>query len=384
MATSLTHISRLLPFRTIASSHAGRLSWGSVSLALLMAVPTQVAEARSPGVQFDVVSISAARPVEADENSPAVAAGSTEGQRVAIDLQLSALITSPTAPRIDQMLIEVDVLDAGVLVDDFSPRTQLASPLSGDIAVERTEEANKRLGFNVTGHYSEFLHGDIGGDLGEKQTENRKFQRVAPMEVVAASGTTNRGRGVFFKLRATPTQVLEGDKPFSIVLRIPATWRGGMLRVRATAQVVRRGLPGMGADPVTVGDDEFLVATFLAGDMEARRAAMDVAAAERQLRLVARDQDRAIRQRSTANVFHQVATALDLTPPRIAADWMQRTLFETVDPHHDAEIRRLPVDVRVAVLDYQEAKRTLRSLAASQSELVATRDATPPLAASAE
>lgn len=383
MATSLTHASRLLSVWHKALLGAGHRHWSGIALGLAMTVPAPIAEARSPGVQFDVAPIVAARPVESGEDSISVAAASLAGDRVTIDLQLSALVTSPTAPPIDQMLIEVDVLDAGVLVDDFSPRTQLASPLTGDIAVEHTEEANKRLGFNVTGRYSEFLHGDVGGDFGEKQIESRKFQRVAPVEVVAASGTINRGRGVFFKLRATPSQVLEGDKSFSMVLRIPATWRGGTLRVRATAQVVRRGLPGMGAETITVGDDQFLVTTFLAGDMEARRAAMDVAAAERQLRVVARDQDRAIRQRSTPNLIHQVATALDLTPPRIAADWMQRAVFGSLDPHHDAEIRRLPVDVRVAVLDYQEAQRNLRALAASEAELVATRDA-PPLAASAE
>lgn len=383
MAISLTHVSRLLLVWKTGLPHSGHLRWSGIAAGLLIGVSAPLAAARSPGVQFDVVPIAAARPVVSEEAPAAIDGISLVENRVAIELQLSALVTSPTAPQIDQMLVEVDVLDAGVLVADFSPRTQLASPLSGDIAVERTEEANKRVGFNVTGRYSEFLHGDIGGDVGEKQIESHKFQRVAPLEVVAASGTTNRGRGVFFKLRATPTQVLEGDKSFSVVLRIPAHWRGGTLRVRATAQVIRRGLPGMGAEPVVVGDDQFLVTTFLEGDTEARRAAMDVAIAERQLRAVALDQDRAIRQRSTPNLIHQVATALDLTPPRIAADWMQRTLFGSIDPHHDTEIRRLPVDVRIAVLDYQEAQRSFRSLAADEAALVATRNA-EPVAAGAE
>lgn len=406
--------SDLINFRSFSVPVAARVSLSLLITCASFGGLADVAAAGSPTVQFDVPPVLVARPAQhpldlraatppAASGTPATAADATPASattvsattvstaaaasaefaaeplsilesRVAVDLQLSTLITSPTAPPIDQMLIEVDLLDPGVWVDDFSPRTQLASRFAGDIAVEQSEEDNSRLGFNLTGEYSDFLHGDLGGEVREKQAELRKFQEVAPLEIVAASGTINRGKGVFFKLRSTPTHVLEGDKPFSLVLRVPVAWRGGLLRVRATAQVVRRGLPGMPRETTTVGDEQFLVAVHLAGDLDARQAAMQVVAAERQLRIVAYNQQHAIRERSTPNFFHQVATALDLAAPRIASDWMQRTVFGSVDAHHDAEVRRLPVDVRVAVLEYQDAKQAFRNLATSESTLVSTRD----------
>jgi hypothetical protein len=315
-------------------------------------------------VHFDTPSIVAVHPVAQPSQLPDVSHASI---RWCIPIELSSFIASPNAPRIDQMIVEVELLDANIVVDDYMPRTSLASPMSSDISVERSKEANNRMGFTAVGNYGPTLRGDLGGDLSSKELNSYKFQQVAPMEIVSAAGTLHRSRGVYFKLKSTATQVLEGDKAFQIIVRSDARWRGGLLKIRARAQAARRGFPGMPNEDVLLGDQQFLVAVYGANDKEAYRLASNLVAAEEALRASAERYRDVIRKRTGRNVFQQVAAKLDLTPELIPVDWMQIALFDSVDPHADPSIRRLPVDVRVALLDFQEARETFITQAVTKS-----------------
>ena len=313
-------------------------------------------DGQSSLVRFDTSAIAAAHPV----SEPYDLEADLGVTRWCIPIELSAFVASPNAPAIEQIIFEIELLNAGLSIDDYCPRTQLASPLATDISIEHTTEDSKHVGVKAAGNYGLSVRGDMGGDVGQKKVESRKFQRVAPMEIVAASGTLQRGTAVFFKLRRTPTQVLEGDKAFKIFVRSPATWRGGLIEIRATAQATRRGFPGLPNEAVSLGQQRFLVAVYQAGDAEAYQFANRLVTAESELRASAAKYQEVIRRRSEKNVFQQVAAKLDLSPTPIPSDWLQQTIFGVVDPHADPAIRRLPVNVRVALLDYQEARDVFR------------------------
>ena len=364
------------------------------SLPLLLVAVTGFG--KQPDVRFDTAASVAAYPMpmssevavsavaETSESAGAqsdwlIPASSRTGQddrrQWLLTLELSTLVSSPTAPRIDQLLIEVDLLEEDLVVADYRPRTQTASPIVGPITVEQCDEKNQHVGFNAAGSFPPVNKADAGADWGTKKSELKKYQQVAPLEVVAAAGTTSRRRGAFFKLRATPLQVLEGDKQFQLVVSAPPQWRGGLIQVKVQAQSIRAGLPGFAAETVDRAADQFLVAVHRVEDEQVRMLARQFAGTLERLRDTARASSSDIKRRALPTVLHQVAAKLDLADPKIPADWMQRTLFDQVDAHGDPQLRRLPVDVRVAILDFQAARTAfLEKTTELDYKLVSTED----------
>lgn len=313
----------------------------------------QPATADEAVIRFDVPAMVAATAVE----DAATTTDDPNGAKLwSIPLELSTLVVSANAPKIDQILLEIDLQDPTLLVADFNPRTVTASPYASDIAVEQCDESTGHLGVNATGSYPSVGKADIGGDLSKKQSELKRYSRIAPVEIVAASGTTGRRHGVFFKLRSTATQVLEGDKAVEVVIAGPANWRQGLLRVRVRAQAANRSLPGISPGSVTLADQTFLVAAFRADDFGAEQSARDFVSSLQQLQRTAREMNDEIRKRSAPTVFHQVVNKLELAQPRIPTNWLSQVVFGNADLTADKQLRRLPVDVRIAVLDFQDAK----------------------------
>lgn len=303
-------------------------------------------------IRFDLAPLSVVEPC-----APSESALPLPGQRlVRIPLRISALVDSPRPPRIDQVMVQIFSTDPSASVVDYAPRTALASPYEGNLEVSKTEERSKHLGFALNGDYGHMVEGNIVGDSGKKDIECVKFHRVAPLEVVAASGTLGRGRGVYFKLRATALQVLEGDKQFEVVLSVPDDWQSGLLDVRISADASRRVLGGLDTETQCLGRAQFVVAAFIDEVPAVRRAAMELVEAETLLRQAAVE-FAAQRPRRSPSLFRHVATALEIGQPEIRVDWLYQVMRGTVDPHLDRDIRSLPVDVRVAILDYREAQQ---------------------------
>ena len=134
---------------------------------------------------------------------------------VTVELQLSSMIEAPEVPRIDQWLIRCQPRDNEVWIADYAPRTETASELASPIQVKQTEEESNSLGLSLDAAYGHVAHGNAGTDHTQKNINTVQFDRMALEQTVTASGTINRGRGVYFKLRWTAQQILEGEKTFS-------------------------------------------------------------------------------------------------------------------------------------------------------------------------
>jgi len=311
-----------------------------------------VCPAAESGVRFDLSPVAVATPVE-----PAETATPVPGHRlVQLSLQLSTML-GPDQEPVESLRVTIRSTDEAVRVADYAPRTELRSRTSGEIEVQQTVETNKHVGLTAAGQYGKMVEASLGGDLGQKDIETLKFKRVAPLHLVAASGTIDRGRGVCFKLRATATQVLEGDRAFMLTLAVPAAWQGGLLEVDVVAERPHRPFPGMDRESQTVGRDLFTVATFTPEDAALRAAAMKLVNAEADLRAIATEYQEAIRRETKPNLWQHVAAAFDLQRPPLDPSWLSRVLRGEIDSRLQRDLRRLPVDVRVAILDYSDARR---------------------------
>ena len=188
---------------------------------------------------------------------------------VTITLRLSSMIASPTmpratAPRTDQWIVTcrprtlresgdgAGISRSNLSVIDYFPRTETASDVSSPIAVKQSEEQTQTTGLSVDATYHPLLQGQLGADHGSKSTSTLEFNRHAPVQAVTAAGTIDRGHGVYFKLRWTATQVLEGEKQFKITLRVPHDWRGSLIDVSVRADRTETRLGGFDQETVTL------------------------------------------------------------------------------------------------------------------------------------
>jgi hypothetical protein len=309
-------------------------------------------------IQFDLPPTAEAIPVLTESD------GLTD--LVSIQLRLSSMIESAEVPRIDQWLVRCEPRDSELSVFDYAPRTETASDLATPIQIKKIEERTNSIGVALDGSYGPIAHGNVGVDQSNKNIDSIQFERIAPVQAVSAAGTINRGHGVYFKLRWTAQQVLEGEKTFSITLRVPRLWRGGLMDVSVTAQAKRKSL-GWDNEPKTLGAANFVVGIYRQGDGAAANLVQSLADAEQQLRQIARQHAGRNEPKSLPSMLRQVAVKLDLESTSPNTDWMWRLLADHADPHIDKEISKLPMPIRIAVLDYVDVRDELALINHSQS-----------------
>lgn len=306
------------------------------------APPCQAAD--DPAVHFDM--------------PPTAAGSSSEGDPtlVTVELRLSSMIDTAEVPRIDQWLVRCQPRSRAMTIADYAPRTETSSDLVTPIQVKQTEEESSSVGIGVNGGYGHHVHGNAGLDHGTKNILSLQFDRVAPLHAVTASGTINRGQGVYFKLRWTAQQVLEGEKKFRITFRVPQAWRGGLLDVSVLAQTNRKSFAGWERDTLTLGSSNFVVACYRQGDREAAARARALSDAEFALRGVIIEHRQPKKLSSLPSMLRHVARKFESEPSAPTEGWLQRLLLNRADAHMDSEIRKLPIPIRVAILDYVDVR----------------------------
>lgn len=357
-----------------------RNSIAIISLAAGIYPAANVSANNHPIVQFDLPAVVEAQPTDRpstvetstdpDHDPPLqhpmsvpIAADAANSQRVTVQLRLSAIIESPDEPRIDQWLIQCQPRGGTVTIVDYAPRTETTSDLASPIQVKRTQESTNAVGLSVDGAYGHLV-GNAGADLSKKNINTVQFDRIAPQHAVTAAGTINRGRGVYFKLRSTALQILDGEKTFAITLAVPAGWRGSLIDVAVVAQSRPKKF-GWDRDPKTIGSAHFVVAAYRQGDREAAARAAALAEAELDLRHIAAEHDASLP--TLPSLLRQLAVKLDLEPEP-AKSWVQRLILNQADPRLDDEICELPMPIRIAILDYVDIRDDFVSLNESAPE----------------
>ncbi len=304
------------------------------------------ARSSTPEISFDLPLITGAVPVSCDAN----------GHRlVEVELRLSSMILSPKPKPIDQWVVRCQPRDESIMIADYAPRTEVASSIQGSIQIKTSDEKTSSAGISLDGNYTNLVRGHTGTDHGNKKSECQQYDRLAPVQAVTASGTINRGRGVYFKLKWTEQQVLEGEKVFHLTLSVPESWRTGLIDVSVIAQSERKSFGSWEAETETLGHAQFVVAVFGDGDQLAYQAATSLSRAEEALRIAAANAAR--KEHSSLPSFLKNVTQLFDPQERVRSDaWVQGILLATTNPHSDKDILRLPVQTRVVAIDYCEAR----------------------------
>jgi hypothetical protein len=318
-------------------------------LVVVAVTPTLWAAADPPSIRFDMPPTAAAQPTD-------------DPQQVSIDLRLSSMIESPDPLPIRQWIVRCVPRDESILIADYSPRTETASDLATPIQIKQCEEESESGGLAIDGAYANLTRAHAGIDRGVKNTNTIQFDRVAPMHAVTAAGTINRGNGVYFKLRWTATQVLEGEKTFGITMRVPPGWRGGLIDVSVVAYSDTKSLLSWETEVKAIGQANFVVAAFRSGDARAAELARTVSEAEQNLRRLAKQTPRPSAASSLPSMLRQFATKIDREPPPNHNAWVDRVLRGDADPYFDKQLQRLPTSIRVAVLDYVDCRDEFNGL----------------------
>jgi hypothetical protein len=178
--------------------------------------------------------------------------------------------------QLQELSIAVYPKSAEFQVVDFSPRTLMHSPIEGTIAIEDQDQHDLTLGIDLKGGDGQWASGVARAGAGKKQSTTQRYQRWPEKYALISAGTIHRGSGVFFKLKPSGQTTLEGAHRISITFRVPADWRGGLLRVDCRASARKQWFPGV-TDDYVAGNQQFVVALYLEGDSGARQSALTYA-----------------------------------------------------------------------------------------------------------
>lgn len=249
------------------------------SVVLLCLVIPAAALAEPPRVHFDMPLAIACREVA----SPEFAEANPGLKLIEARFEISSLIVAGKERDLTEYFIRIESPQRSFTVVDYLPKTLRESRHAGPISVQDTDEKNASIGINLAGQYEMITGAGINAGLGRKNISCVKSELLPPLETVAASGTLLRGSAVFFKLKSSPRNLLEGAREYALVLRVPTDWRADYVQVRCQAEGTERAFVSSFNQQVSCGRRDFVVALYAEGDVTARATAEEFArrAAER-------------------------------------------------------------------------------------------------------
>lgn len=345
------------PKQARRSSLAGVLA---TSVLFASASMTSIASA-SDSPQFDVPPIVAAREVTTAEFAQA-----NPGQRLwEVKLAVSVLARPAEDAKLAQLLVRIDSPRRSLRVVDFAPRTTLASDVQGTIRRERHAESNRSFEFHVRAGLPGIGDGAAQGSSNAHETIDEQSERLPPLTLCIASGTTNRGSGAYFKLKPTPRTTLEGAHEFTLWVASPDAWTGDHLRARCEMYAKEPMLVSNASSTVAAGGQDFVVAVHRMGDVDGLRAAERLMRAENDLRRAVALNRRELAKSREGDLVREFAALWNGRDPRLPNGWFEQLVYGP-PLTSSTTLDLLPEPVRQAAQRYATAKH----------ELITTRRAT--------
>lgn len=339
---------------------AADVFFGFAAAAVFLGIVSLVA-GQEPRVQFDTGYLVPCR----DVTTPEFLAANPGQRLIEARLQVSSLIVAGNETDITQHVYRFDGVQGTLQVHDYLPKTTLDTRYASPIATKTNDDEGAKLTINLLGQYENFSTGGISAEWRKNHGANAEYTLLPPLEAVAASGTLNRGRSAYFKLRGNERTWLEGAKEFAVILAAPQSWQADYLRVRCEAEGVRR--IGDKEEKFMCGQREFLVGLFNEGDEVARAAAYQLVAAESQLRAKASALRSRQQRASKDNPLGLLAQVLGAKERKVADDWLPRVTWSAED---SAELLvHLPKEIRPAAERYRIARQEMARLAGSGKTL---------------
>lgn len=325
-------------------------------LALVAALAPRI-EASCPSVSFDVPAMIDVRDVTTQEFALA-----RPGEKlIEACLPISALLQADNQEGLAELFCQILSPERTSRVVDYFPKTTLAPEYAGNVGVEERQEGALNFGLNAAGGYGPITAANSTLSATEKSSSFRRYELLPPLETIAASGTTQRGNGVYFKFRPTPRVSLEGAQQLLVIFAVPRDWRADYLVVKCQAFGHSPTFSLTGTQPPRCGQDSFLVGLFLAGDRDAANAVRSFMRSEGTLRRAANTHRHSIERAAAPTPVHELAIHLGGRTPRIPPTWLDQVLLGR-DQDTVRFLGYLPAAVREPALDYLASRRELRQI----------------------
>ena len=313
----------------------------------------------APCVQFDVPQTLPAR----DATTAEFSQRNPDLRLIELRFPISSLVRLGSEDVLLEYLHLISPTAGAFQVVDYAPRTTLQSQVKGSVSVETKRGSSSNLGIQAVTPQDFPVKGDASAAIGSNSSDAWRYQLTAPKQLIAASGTMQRGTSAYFKIKPSSQTTLEGDREFEIVAQVPSTWRGGLLRVQCLAFAKPRGVaPTRNQSEMVCGTRTFLVGAYLQGDRDARESVRKLAESQRQLVSLAAARADTIQSKRFPTLGHKIGAAFSMVQPRIPNQWLDRVLDDTTLPEFS---KHLPQDVRRAVSQYDIARRAVFKLAGS-------------------
>ena len=190
-----------------------------------------------------------------------------DSQLLLIPLSLTTDLDAAARKQLREIRLEIRFVERGVEVFDYLPQTITGSDIEGPISVEETSDRNSSGNVNLSGSY-EMVRGSVGLGGGKSEKTTKRYMTLPEQQLVAASGTLERRRGVYFKFLKSGQVAWDLERNVSLIARVPQGWRSGLLRVDVVAAGRRSSFPGLEQD-VTLARQRFFVSYVSPGDREA-------------------------------------------------------------------------------------------------------------------
>lgn len=310
-----------------------------------------------PEVQFDVNNTLGCRdvtPASFRELNP-------EEKLVEAKFQVSAFLNRGSEDDLLQFVYDVVSTRRTMRIIDYWPKTTLATDLAGNIAIEDKQEQDQHVGLSLATPTNASLKFGTTGDLGTKEQHSLKYEMLPHMLPVSASGTRDRGYGVYFKLKPSRRSSLEGAKEFTLVFRVAKLWRGDFVQLSCHALGTRRSVMPPLSETLPCGEHRFTLALYVEGDAEAKALAQRLVQAEAQLLRTVSANRQAIEKRLYPTLAHK----LGVLEPRLPTNWAEQVLADPRAAAVAGDVSRLPPAVQQAVSAYALARRELNQLGSS-------------------
>ncbi|MFO0867327.1 MAG: hypothetical protein U0935_00120 [Pirellulales bacterium] len=350
---------------------SGPVTSGLLALALLASgwLP-QPLNASEPRVQFDVAALVAARECQVNSLTDGASPDRLPGGRlVEVQLHVSVLVPPDSSRELSELLVRVEPLERRAQVYDFAPRTTLSSDVQGTVQLQRREESRRTLDFQARGQYFGFADGHIEGSSFDQSTTDSHWQQLPALSLCVASGTVNRGSGVYFKFKPTTRSTLEGDHEVGLVLRVPESWRGGCFSLSCESYSRSPTLLSADAAAQLWTSRRFLVAVYSVDDENARQAALDVLHAEAQLRQAVLAERVRRPVRLSSSTWKDWREFWGGTDGRGKDDWWERLIYGPADTASQIAggASAVPPPLRSAAQRLREARTRLERSPPSRS-----------------
>ena len=306
-------------------------------------------------VAFDLNPMAPAR----ESNSIGLMNQLPNSRMVDVQLDVSALFTPGDAAVITEYTVRIVSRHEDVQVADYSPRTEMQTDVFGPMQISQEGDRVREAAIRGAGGYP-----GVGTAQGyayhhDNSHETVHYAKKPSMELLNAAGTLERRRGVYFKVRQSSQTTLEGARPFRIVFEVPNSWRADLLDVTIEAA----GLENSHSKrPRVLYAQQFVVALYQEYDENAANAATRYVRQQESLKQFAKTYAKTIEQRSYPTPIHKLGAKLDMYEPSIPQQWLETLVFQQGVSYNLTKLSHLPVDVRVAILNYLDQKHLMESM----------------------